>query len=276
MGRYPAIVATHRDWAWWIEAAIPVVLTAAGLLHPESPGTFFVCLALAFAALASFVLGGAALTWAVAQRVGTRIQGPRTRAPRLGAEAFETTRSMYVAACLAAWPLAQWQLGHPTGMVWSLAGHAAWQVVLQTFVGVLVIDAWLYLKHRLLHTRLLFPFHRAHHAFRDPTPFAGFAVAPVEALMTFWPILIVCLPEATHWAPLYVALVVGFVSLNFYLHCGVTWRGLEAVLPRALINTSAFHNVHHSHVKVNFGEAMVLWDRICRTRLVDVDVVPAE
>lgn len=262
-------MAGSRDWARIVDAGLPFALTAAGLLHPESPATWFACLGVAFVVLATVVLGGAGIVTLVSNRVGTRIQGPRTRPPRIGAEAFESARAMYVAACLAAWPLAQWQLGHDTGMVWSLDGRAWWAVVLQTFVGVLVIDAWLYLKHRLLHTRWLFPFHRAHHAFRDPTPFAGFAVAPVEALLTFWPILVLCIPAATHWAPLYFGLVLGFITLNFYLHCGVTWRIVEAVLPRALVNTSAFHNVHHSHVKVNFGEALCLWDRICKTRLVD-------
>ncbi|MBX7083580.1 MAG: sterol desaturase family protein [Nannocystaceae bacterium] len=260
----------------WIDAALPMVLAATGLLHPESPATYYACLGVAFACLATVVLGGAAVMYAIAGRVGTRIQGPRERPPKLGAEAFESGRAMFVAACLAAWPMAQWQLGHPTGMVWDLGDHAWWAVVLQTVAGVLVIDGWLYLKHRLLHTRWLFGFHRAHHAFRDPTPFAGFAVAPVEALLTFWPILILCAPAATHWAPLYFGLVLGFIGLNFYLHCGVTWRWIEATLPRVLLNTSAFHNVHHSHVKVNFGEAMVLWDRICRTRAVDADTEPLE
>jgi lathosterol oxidase len=141
-------------------------------------------------------------------------------------------------------------------------------------LGVVAMDAWLYWKHRLLHTRLLFPFHKAHHHFRDPTPFAGFAVAPVESLLTFWPILLLCVPGAVHWAPMYFALVVGFVVLNLYLHSGVTYRFVEATLPRLFLNTSAFHNVHHSHANANFGEAMVLWDRICKTRLEDVERAP--
>lgn len=265
-------MADARSWTRVIDGVIPLALTAVGLLHAR-PSIFFACLVSAFAVLAAVVLTGAGLAKLAADRSAARghprIQGPRSHPPRVGAEAFETARAMYVAACLAAWPLAQGQLGEPTAMVWSLEGRSAWPVVLQTFVGVVVIDGWLYLKHRLLHTRVLFGFHRAHHAFRDPTPFAGFAVAPFEALLTFWPILILCVPPATHWAPLYFGLVLGFIALNFYLHCGVTWGLLERTLPRVLLNTSAFHNVHHSHVKVNFGEASFLWDRICGTRLAD-------
>jgi lathosterol oxidase len=115
----------------------------------------------------------------------------------------------------------------------------------------------------------LFPFHAAHHQFRDPTPFAGFAVAPFEALLTFWPILLLCVPAFTHWAPLYFSLVAGFIGLNFYLHSGVTLGWAERLLPKLSLNTSAFHNVHHAHVKANYGEALTLWDRICKTRLDD-------
>ena len=84
--------------------------------------------------------------------------------------------------------------------------------------------------------------------------------------MTFWPVVLVALPWATHWAPLYFGLVGGFVLLNFYLHCGARVRLIEATLPRMGINTSVFHNRHHANAEVNFGEAFILWDILCRTR----------
>jgi sterol desaturase/sphingolipid hydroxylase (fatty acid hydroxylase superfamily) len=254
-----------------IDAAILVVLTAIGFFHPESPGTWFSSLAFAFAVLALPVLAGAAIVELLSRRFGRRIQGTRVKPAPMAREAFETARAMYVAACLMAWPLTQWRLGHPTGLVWSLGerGASVGWVLLQTFFGIVVIDAWLYWKHRLLHTRAMFGFHKSHHAFRDPTAFAGFAVAPLEALLTFWPVLLLCIPEAMHWAPLYFALVVGFVNLNFYLHCGVTLAWVEKTLPRVFLNTSAFHNVHHSRANTHFGEALYLWDVLCGTRLTE-------
>jgi len=135
--------------------------------------------------------------------------------------------------------------------------------------SLFVLDAWLYWKHRLLHTRFFFRFHREHHTFRDPTAFAGFAVGPVESLLTFWPIVLMAIPEAIHYGPLYLSLVIGFVLLNLYLHCGVTVRAFEAVLPPLLFNTSAFHNRHHANAEVNFGEAFTIWDRLCKTRAED-------
>ncbi len=260
-----------RVAAEWFDRALPLLLTAAGLLHPDSPTTWFVCLGFAFVAIAGPLLVGAGIVTLLSKRIGARIQGPRTKPAPILAEAFETTRAAYVAATLAAWPLAQWQLGHPTAMVTDPAdaGTSAGALLLYTVIGVVAMDAWLYWKHRLLHTRPMFVFHKGHHAFRDPTPFAGFAVGPVESLLTFWPILLLCVPAFTHWAPLYFALVIGFVNLNFYLHCGVTIAWVERLVPRTGLNTSAFHNIHHSHAVVNFGEAMTIWDRICKTRLED-------
>lgn len=253
-----------------IDTALPFVLVSLGLLA-EDPGTWYRGFAACFVLLCALILGGAGASHLASKRFGTRIQGPRRKPPPMRREAFESARAMWVMSTLAAWPIMQWQLGRPTGMVSDLQAHGieVWQIVLQTFIGVMIIDAWLYWKHRILHSRALFGFHRQHHTFRDPTPFAGFAVGPVEALITFWPVTILCIPEATHWAPLYVALVLGFVTLNFYLHCGVTLGLAESTLPRVFLNTSAFHNIHHSHANANFGEASYLWDRLCKTRLKD-------
>ncbi len=251
-----------------VDAALPFVLALLGFLHPAGPRVWFQSLTVSFFAVAVPVLGGAGVAHLLSRRFGRRIQGPRVKPAPIAAEAFETARCMFVVACLMAWPVTRWRLGQPLGLTWTLdasTGGAA-RVVLQTLAGLVVVDAWLYWKHRLLHTRWLFGFHKAHHAFRDPTTFASFAVAPVEALLTFWPLLLVGIPQATHWGPLYFPLIIGFVCLNFYLHCGVTLGWVEATLPRIFLNTSAFHNVHHARANTHFGEALYLWDAICGTR----------
>lgn len=266
-----SVFSNHgRGFAGSVDRGVVLLATLAGLACPQGPVLWYKSLLLAFTAVGGLVLLGAGAATLFAAGRGQRIQGPRRRSALLGRSAGDTALAAWIAACFAAWPMARADAGEPIGLVWSLAeagGLSA--VVWQTLLGVLVLDAWLYWKHRLLHTRLLFPFHRGHHVYRDPTPFAGFAVGPVESVMTFWPILLVAFPWATHFGPTYVALVVGFVLLNYYLHCGVTFRALEATLPRLFVNTSAFHNRHHANAEVNFGEALTLWDHICRTRAED-------
>jgi lathosterol oxidase len=250
----------------WIDTGVLVGLTASGLVCPYGTGLWYLALAASFAGIAGGVLGCAALITLYSERQSQREQGPRRKpAPKLR-EIRATALSAWIAACLLAWPLARLWSGHAIGLVWTLeeAGGGV-GIFLQTFAALLVLDAWLYWKHRLLHMRVMFPFHRQHHSFRDPTAFAGFAVGPVEALLTFWPIVILALPEAIHYAPLYFSLSAGFILLNLYLHCGVSVGFIEATLPRLLFNTSVHHNRHHANAEVNYAEAFVIWDRLCRT-----------
>ena len=39
----------------------------------------------------------------------------------------------------------------------------------------------------------------------------------------------------------------------------------EALLPRVLLNSSAFHNLHHERVVTHFGEISSFWDYACGT-----------
>lgn len=250
-----------------------VVLTAllSGLIHPQ-PVTFYQSALQVFLIIIIPLYTLSFLIYRYSENFGHRIQGVRKKAPLIAKEAFGTGRAAFVVACMAAWPIGLSRAGFETGLVWSLEemGLSWWMVLLQMYFGIVLIDAWSYWKHRLLHTKLFFPFHKHHHTFRDPTPFAGFAVGPVETLLTFWPLLLICIPEAKHFAPLYFTAIIGFVLLNLYLHCGVTFQLLENVLPRILLNSSAWHNVHHSDVNANFGEVSFVWDKICKTSKEDL------
>lgn len=62
-----------------------------------------------------------------------------------------------------------------------------------------------------------------------------------------------------------------FYALNLYLHCGYYIPFFEKVLPIFLINTSAWHNKHHSLRVAHFGEMLTLWDRIMGTHSEDWD-----
>lgn len=266
----PKKPAATALWVRMTDGAVPFVLAAPGLFLPDHQALFYVALAVGFVGIATAVIGGAALVTFFCERQGVRIQGPRRQPAPFLHEAADTALAAFIAACFLAWPLWRSWTGRPIGLTWSLQQAGGLPLVLgQNLIAVYVLDAWLYWKHRLLHTRLLFPFHRGHHVYRDPSALAGFAVGPVESVLTFWPLCLVAVPQATHFAPIYLSLVVGFIALNYYLHCGVRVELIERLLAPIAINTSAFHNIHHSHANANFGEAMTLWDRLCRTRLGD-------
>lgn len=255
----------------FIDMLVVMLAVTSGVLHP-SPAIFYRSAMEAFLIISIPLFTIAALVYFFSEKYGSRIQGERRKDAPIAKEAYGSARAAFIVACMAAWPIGLSRAGLPTGLVWTVEemGLPWWAVILQMYLGIVAVDAWTYWKHRLLHTRLLFPFHSHHHSFRDPTPFAGFAVGPVETLLTFWPLLLICFPPAKHFAPLYFTAIVGFVLLNLYLHCGVTVKALERVLPRLYLNTSGWHNVHHSDVNANFGEVSFFWDKVCKTSRADM------
>ena len=237
-----------------------------GILSLE-PKVFYLAALQLFFLISIPVFSFSALTNWISNKFGKKIQTWRSDLPEITREAFGTARAIFVVSFLAAWPVSLSRLGYETGLVWTVEemGVSWWMVVLQMYFGIVAIDAWTYWKHRLLHTKWMYPFHMHHHTFKDPTPFAGFAVGPVETVLTFWPLLLIYIPEAKHFAPFYYTAISLFVLLNLYLHSGVTFKVLEKILPKLLLNSSAWHNIHHSDVIVNFGEVSFFWDKLCKT-----------
>ncbi|MES2620021.1 MAG: sterol desaturase family protein [Bacteroidota bacterium] len=261
----------HRT-AVFIDWAVVVLFFLSGLLHP-SPVMFYDSFWRIFLIIIIPLFTFAFLIYRFSERNGNRIQGERSKNPPIAEEAFGSARAMFVVACMAAWPTGMYRTGMPTGLAWTLTEMGlSWPlVILEMYAGIIAVDALTYWKHRLLHTKAFFAFHKLHHSFRDPTPFAGFAVGPVETVLTFWPLLLICFPPAKHFAPLYFSAIAGFVFLNLYLHCGVTFNWLEKILPRIGLNSSAWHNVHHSDVNANFGEVSSIWDKVCKTSRADYE-----
>jgi sterol desaturase/sphingolipid hydroxylase (fatty acid hydroxylase superfamily) len=255
----------------YIDGLVVLAALASGFLHPD-PMLYYESAAILFAWIAVPLFAFAYVAYLYTEKHSNRIQGARKKAAPVAKEAYGTARAAFVVSLMAAWPMGLYKLGYPTGLAWTLEemGLTWWMALIQIYLGIVVIDAWTYWKHRLLHTKLLFPFHKHHHSFRDPTPFAGFAVGPVETILTFWPLLLICIPEAKHFAPLYFTAIVSFVLLNLYLHSGIYSKVLEAVLPKVLLNSSAWHNVHHSDVNANFGEVSFVWDKLCKTSREDL------
>lgn len=255
----------------YIDNAVVLLVLLSGLLHPQ-PTIFYRSAAEVFTVIIIPLFTLSFVIYRFSEQYGNRIQGDRKKMPPIAKEAFGSARAAFIVSLMAAWPIGLSRAGYDTGLVWTLEemGLSWWMVILQMYMGIVLVDAWSYWKHRLLHTKLFFPFHKHHHSFRDPTPFAGFAVGPIETILTFWPLLLICIPEAKHFAPLYFTAIGGFVLLNLYLHCGVTFDIMEKLLPRMLLNSSAWHNVHHSDVNANFGEVSFIWDRICKTSREDL------
>jgi len=92
--------------------------------------------------------------------------GRKKKTPPLKREIIGEMQAVFLVACIGAWPVGLYRAGLPTGLFWSLSemGLSWWMVILQVYAGIIAVDAITYWKHRLLHTRLFFPFHKFHHS----------------------------------------------------------------------------------------------------------------
>lgn len=134
------------------------------------------------------------------------------------------------------------------GWVWTLVG-----LPLLFFL----VDGAAYYVHRFLHMRPMYTrFHKIHHRWGAPSPWVVIAVHPAEFLMlqlaTFVPLFVV----PFHYVVVIAVFVYVFV-FNIVDHSGVRltsmwpWQG-----------PSTYHDDHHVHFHVNFGQHLMLFDRV--------------
>jgi sterol desaturase/sphingolipid hydroxylase (fatty acid hydroxylase superfamily) len=251
----------YSDLLFWI---FPVILTFPGFFHPESPKVYFESLFFTFLFLETWFIGGGAIIWFIAQFLGDKLQQYKKFNPLVEKEIFGTTITAYTISAIAAWPVAQRRLGHEIVFSWNL--NQSFSMTLIQFSLLLVgSDAFTYWKHWFLHRPFMFPFHKFHHAFHDPSSFSSFSFHPVDAFFTFSPIYLAMINQIQLSAQMYVFYIVFFVMLNLYMHCGYSVRVLDLVLSKALISSSVSHNAHHEKSHCNFGEVSWLWDYLNST-----------
>lgn len=75
------------------------------------------------------------------------------------------------------------------------------------------------------------------------------------------------MPELPLFFPIYGTLVVFYLVLNHYLHCGFIISSLEHLLAKCYFMTSAWHNTHHNRGRrgwhatdQTFAEMLTIWD----------------
>ncbi|XP_028840082.1 lathosterol oxidase [Denticeps clupeoides] len=120
-------------------------------------------------------------------------------------------------------------------------------------------DMCIYWVHRFLHHKLIYKnFHKPHHIWKIPSPFASHAFHPVDGFLQGLPYHIY-----PFLFPLHKLLYLGlYVFVNIWtvsIHDG-DYR-VPSLLQK-LINGSAHHTDHHLFFEYNYGQYFTLWDRI--------------
>jgi len=134
------------------------------------------------------------------------------------------------------------------GWTWTILG---------TGVLFVLVDGAAYYVHRFMHTKPMYRrFHRFHHKWGAPSPWVVVAVHPVEFLLL----------QAATFAPMFllpfhylsaIAVFLYVLIFNIVDHSGVR---LVSILPWQ--GPSAYHDDHHVHFHVNFGQHLMIFDRV--------------
>lgn len=152
--------------------------------------------------------------------------------------------------------------------IFHLERELTWVILPQVLILLGLHDAYFYLIHRVMHTKLLFKrAHYIHHLSTSPTPFTAFSFHPIEAFFEalIYPILLGLFSWNTAAFLIFAALS---RILNITGHLGYDFFGKNHVSNPILkwINTTLYHDYHHSKNNVNFGLYFNWWDMLLGTK----------
>lgn len=142
-----------------------------------------------------------------------------------------------------------------------------------TSIAIVVHDTWFYWTHRLMHHRRLFKlFHRVHHESTNPTPWAAYCFAPLEAATQacIFPLLVFTVPMH----PLaFFAFMIWQIVFNVIGHTGYEYfpRWMMRSWLGRILNTPTNHIQHHEKMRGNYGLYFNVWDRLMGTNHADYE-----
>lgn len=140
-------------------------------------------------------------------------------------------------------------------------------ILLDALVLFVAMDFAMYVFHRVVHHRLLYPLlHQTHHRYENPRPLTLFVLNPFEVLGfgALWIVVVMLYHASVEGILIYLAfnLIFGLVG-----HLGVEplpERWVKLPLLR-YISTSTFHAEHHMDKVHNYGFYTLIWDRLFGT-----------
>ena len=129
-----------------------------------------------------------------------------------------------------------------------------------TAVLFVLVDCINYWVHRAMHVKFLFKhIHHRHHRYGATTPYVATAMHPAELLVqqlaSFVPLFFIPVHAASA-----AGVLLYILAYNVVDHSGVR---LVSVLPWQ--PPSRYHDDHHAHFHVNYGQHLMIWDRLFGT-----------
>lgn len=158
------------------------------------------------------------------------------------------------------------KLGY-TQMYFRLHAHSMGWFFGSVGVAIILHDAYFYWTHRLMHHPKLYRFfHQTHHRSINPSPWAAYSFAPLEAVVQagIFPLCVLVMP--IH--PLaFLIFMIWQLTFNVLGHTGFEFHPkwlMDSWLGK-ILNTPTNHVMHHEYFRDNYGLYFNYWDRICGT-----------
>lgn len=145
--------------------------------------------------------------------------------------------------------------------------YPEWWTGVAVFIALIIHDTYFYWMHRTVHHQKIFRFvHLVHHKSTNPSPFTAYSFHVLEAILEA-----MILPIVLFLIPMNIKAVVLFTLIGFFINI-YGHLGFE-IMPKwfrksflfGIVNTSVYHNMHHSKFKGNYGLYFRFWDRLMKT-----------
>ena len=212
-----------------------------------------------------FGLGGI-FEWMYYRRRATdpaswKIQPGRfTAPPRRRAEIAKSVLNLTAASLASGYLAYRVPNDNPTQIYVSDVRYGWLYGIAATLAYFVVTDFGLYWMHRLMHLPALFrAIHKWHHRTLSPTAFTASAMHPFEfgvyQVAAMSPLFVFPIPA---WGVVATLLFHNVVAL--FDHSGVDFARWFPWQP-----PPRFHDDHHAHFHVNFGQTLGIWDRLFGT-----------
>lgn len=145
--------------------------------------------------------------------------------------------------------------------------YPLWWIPVSVALALVVHDTYFYWMHRLLHHKAIFRFtHLVHHRSVNPSPWSAYSFHILEAITEGMVVVVLAFVLPMH--PLAILMfTVSSLIINVYGHLGyeIMPKGLRRSFLFNIINTSVYHNLHHSKFKGNYGLYFRWWDKLMGT-----------
>lgn len=135
-------------------------------------------------------------------------------------------------------------------------------------LAIVIHDAYFYWTHRAMHHPRLYPyFHRVHHLSTNPSPWAAYAFAPLEALVSALVVPLILLVVPMHELAVF-AFLAFMIVMNVLGHLGIELypRWFARRRWTRWLSTTTHHSLHHRDFHGNYGLYFTWWDRLLGTQ----------